>query len=221
VPVMVPTIPFVSDGTDGSAVVNGDPTPTQAGTTSRIGTRVGAFPPTGFALIFTAWGLRAGAAPPGTSTLTVLASGSTFVRGFCYSVGGYARAYADVFVKVEEFEPTHKPVAHSGSSIDTHDPGIEHAEIAPTPDTMLGTFRLTQTIRGPKVIVIDQETTVLGVQSVSMDADPEVPGLFMPITPGNFYRVWIESAQQVEAELNGDAVSNIAFDFGPVFFAFR
>jgi hypothetical protein len=218
---MVPTIPVFSGGTDGSAGVFRDPTPIQMGITSRIGTSVGAFPPTGFGLVFTAWGLRAGAAPPGTSTLTVLARGFTFVRGFCYSVGGYARAYADVFVKVEEFEPTHKPVEHSGSFIDTHDPGIEHVEIAPPPTAMLGTFRLTRTIRGPKVIVIDQETTVLGVQSVSMDADPEVPGLFTPITPGNFYRVWIESAQQVEAELNGDAVSNIAFDFGPVFFAFN
>jgi len=220
VPVMVPTITFVSDGTDGSAALFRDPTPIQFGSTSRIGTSVAAFPPTGFALIFTAWGLRAGAAPPGTTTLTVLAFGSTFVRGFCYSVVGYAHAYADLYVKVEEFEPIPKP-EHPGRLIDTPDPQIEHVEIAPPTTEMIGTFRLTRTIRGPKVIVIDQETTVLGVQEVSMDADPEVPGLFTPVTPGNFYRVWIESAQQVEAELNGDAVSNISFDFGPVFFAFN
>jgi hypothetical protein len=219
VPLMVPTIPVFSGGTDGSAGVFRDPTPIQMGITSRIGTSVAAFPPTGFGLVFTAWGLRAGVAPPGTSNLTVLASGFTFVRGFCYSVVGYAYAYADVFVKVEEFEPTHPE--HSGGLIDTHDPGIEHPEIAPPPTEMLSTFRWIRNIRGPKVIVINQETTVLGVQSVSMDADPEVPGLFTPITPGNFYRVWIESAQQVEAELNGDAVSNISFDFGPVFFAFN
>jgi hypothetical protein len=52
-------------------------------------------------------------------------------------------------------------------------------------------------------------------------AEPEIPGLFMPVTPGNFYRVWIEAVQSASCEANGDALSNIAFDFTPVFFAFR
>jgi len=43
----------------------------------------------------------------------------------------------------------------------------------------------------------------------------------MPITPGNVYRCWIKSGQWAIAGLNGDAVSNIAFDFGAVFFAFN
>jgi hypothetical protein len=216
---MVPTIPVFSFTSDGSA--SGQRlTPIQQGITSRIGGSLFAYPPGGMETAVTAWGFSAGTAPPGTSMLTVVARGFTFVRGYCYSLGGHAEAWAAIHVKVEEFEPTARPVGHSGRLVDRPDPGTEHAEIAPLPTTMLGTFRLIRTVRGPNVIIINQETSVVGVQYFESDAELDAPGLFTPITPGNFYRVWIESGQWAIAQLNGDAVSNIAFDFGPVFFGF-
>jgi hypothetical protein len=153
--------------------------------------------------------------------LTALARGFTFVRGFCYSVGGHARAYAELRVSVEEFIPVKSVGPHSGPGvIDLPDTGTEHAEIAPLPTTMLGTFRHGQTVWGPRVIIINQETSGLGVQYFESNAEPDAPGLFTPITPGNLYRVWILAFQDASCQANGDATSNIAFDFGPVFFGF-
>jgi hypothetical protein len=218
---MVPTIPVFSFTSDGTAGSFGNLTPIQAGIASRIGGRLYAAPPGGMETAVTAWGLPLGAAPPGTSTLTVLARGFTFVRGLSYSYGGHAEASASLAVKVEEFEPTHKPVGHSGRPIDTPDFEPEHAEIAPLPSTMLGTFRLIRTEIGPQVAIIRQETFGLGLQYFQMDAEPDDPGIFTPVTPGNFYRVWIQAGQWAICEFAAEAVSNIAFDFGPIFFAFN
>jgi hypothetical protein len=44
--------------------------------------------------------------------------------------------------------------------------------------------------------------------------------LVAPVTPGRLYLWWIASYQYVGVTTFGAAVSNIAFDFGPVFFAF-
>lgn len=44
--------------------------------------------------------------------------------------------------------------------------------------------------------------------------------LVVPITPGLSYLWWIDCYQYAGVATPGSAVSNIAFDFGPVFFAF-
>jgi hypothetical protein len=221
VPLVVPTIPVFSFTSDGAAGVFRTLTPGRDGFMSRIGSSLYAFPPGGMETAVMAWGFWAGPAPPGTSTLTVLARGFSSVRGFCYSVGGYARAWATINAKVEEFEPTERPVEHPGGPFDRPDPGTEDAEIALPPTARPGAFRLSRTVRGNPIILINQETIVVGVQSVSIDMQRDAPGLFMPITPGNFYQCWIESVQWAISGENGDAVSNIAFDFGAVFFAFN
>jgi hypothetical protein len=219
---VIPTIPLVRVLSDGAAGVARDPTPTQMGTTfgtiSRLGGSIAAYPPYGTAFAVSAWGFDAGAAPPGTSTLTVVARGSTFVRGFCYSFGGVASARAILEVRVEEFEQ----LGSSGRLIDKPDkpdPGIAYPEIGSSP-TMPSTFRFTQNLHGPFLSVIDQDTDPIGLQYFESDAELDAPGLFTPITPGNLYRVWIWAAQEVFSLLHGDAVSNIAYDFGPVFFGF-
>jgi len=206
---------FTSDGAAGAAR---DLTPQRDGFMSRIGGSLAAYPPTGMETAVTAWGFWAGPAPPGTSTLTVLARGFSFARGFCYAVGGYARAWATINATVEEFEPTLRPVEHSG--FDRPDPGTQ-GTIALSPTEMPGAFRLARTVRGVPIILINQETSGVGVQYVSIDMQRDAPGLFMPITPGNFYRCWIGSVQWAISGVNGDAVSNIAFDFGAVLFAFN
>jgi hypothetical protein len=225
VPLVVPTIPVFSFTSEGAAGVFRTLTPGRDGFMSRIGSSLYALPPNGMETAVMAWGFWAGPAPTGASSLTVLARGFTFVRGYCYSVGGYARAWATINATVEEFEPTkgptERPVEHSGGLFDRPDPGTEDAEIVPTPTTTPGAFRLTRTVRGSPIILVNQETSVVGVQSVSIDMQRDAPGLFMPITPGNFYQCWIESVQWAISGVNGDAVSNIAFDFGAVFFAFN
>jgi hypothetical protein len=196
-----------------------DPTPTQVGATSRIGGSIAAYVPYGAVDATSAWGFNAGSAPPGTSTLTVVARGFTFVRGYCYSFGGEAWATAGLQVTVEEFELIERPAGHAGHLIDEPDPGIAHPEIG-SPTAMLRNFILKRKIFGPWVWVIWQNTELIGLQYFESDAELDAPGLFTPITPGNFYRVWIEASQGALSVANGDAVSNIAYDFGPVFFGF-
>jgi len=133
---------------------------------------------------------------------------------------GYARALASVNATVDEFEPTERPVEHPGGLLDRPDPGTQ-GEIALSPTEMPGAYRLTRTTAGNPITLINHETGGFGVQYVSFDMQRDAPGLTMPITPGNVYRCWIKSVQWVLTGLNGDAVSNIAFDFGAVFFAFN
>jgi hypothetical protein len=77
---MVPTTPIFSFLSEGTGGVGRDLTPTQVGLTSRVGGSLRTYPPWGLETAVTAWGFQAGAAPPGASTLTVLARGFTFVR---------------------------------------------------------------------------------------------------------------------------------------------
>jgi len=220
VPFVVPTIPVFSFTSDGVAGVHGDLPPFREGFMSGVGLSIYASPPDGMETAVVGWGFWTGPAPPGTSTLTVLARGFSSARGFCYAMPGYARAWAAVIATVDEFEPTERPVEHPGGLFDRPDPGTQ-GEIALSPTEMPGAYRLTRTTRSTPIILINQETSVFGVQSVSIDEQRDAPGLTMPITPGNVYRCWIKSGQWAIAGLNGDAVSNIAFDFGAVFFAFN
>jgi hypothetical protein len=157
----------------------------------------------------------AGTAPPGTASLVVTASGTTFLRGCAYALGGYARAVADIFVLIEEFEPL-MPV--DSGLVDTPDPGT--AELA-DPTAVIGTIVFKRRVHSNSTIIINQETSFLGAQQTPfINAQPNSTFLVMPITPGNAYRWWIASYQYCEVGVLGYAVSNIAFDFGPVFFAF-
>ena len=216
-PFVVPNLSTFSVSSDLAAGATRNVTPIQAGATSRIGSSIYASAPGGLETLFTAWGFLAGKAPPGAQSLVVAAGGTTFLRGSCFAYGGYARAYGDIFVLVEEFE-TLEPV-HSGLG-DTHDPGI--AEIAPDPMAPLGTLVFDRRVHSASTIIINQETSVFGYQITSpIDAEPDATVLVMPITPGKVYRWWIASYQYCEVAVAGFAGSNMAFDFGPVFFAFN
>jgi len=177
--------------------------------------------PGGTVTLFTAWGFLAGQAPPGTSSLAVAASGFSMIRGNCWTPGGgYARAYGDIFVVVEEFEPVGAAPAHAGSSlIDLPDTGTER--LAPDPAAvLLATSLFKRRVHSASTILINQETIVLGYQIVALDNHEDATVLVMPITPGNVYRWWIASYQYCQVGGPGWAGSKIAFDFEPVFFAF-
>lgn len=218
-PFVVPTLPAFSFGNWGNAGVFANLTPTQLGSTSRIGGNLYALPPAGVETTLTAWGFRAGTAPPGSTSLTISASGfATTERGYAETLGGYARAYGDIAITVEEFEPL-KPV-HTGL-VDEPDSGI--AEIAPPPTATIGSVVFKRSVTSGPTIVINHETTAIGYQIHIGDGTPHAIPFVMPITPGNAYRWWIVCQQHCICQaVSGAAGSgcNIAFDFGPVFFAF-
>jgi hypothetical protein len=218
-PFVVPTIPVFSFSSWGNAGTNSNLTPTQTGSTSRIGGALYAVPPSGVETTLTAWGFMAGRAPPGTTSLAIAASGfATTQRGNCFAGGSYARAYGDIHVIVEEFEPL-QPV--DVEIIPDRDD--ETAEIAREPTATLGSLVFKRVVSGGPTIIINMETTFLGYQVNFSDGASHATVLVMPITPGNAYRWWIASQQNTVCQaVSGPAtaVSNIAFDFGPVFFAF-
>ena len=214
-PVVVPNIPTFSLFTDLAAAAYRNVTPVQFGSISRIGSSIYATGPGGTVTLFTAWGFMAGTAPAGTSSLAVTASGLSMIRGNCFTTGGYARAYADTFVVVEEFE-TLEPV-DSGLA-DTPDSGV--AELDPDPTAVIGSIVFKRRVHSNSTILINHETMVLGYQIVALDNYPTLTALVMPITPGNVYRWWIASYQYCQAGGPGTGISNISFDIDPVFFAF-
>jgi hypothetical protein len=220
VPFVVPNIPTFSLSTNLAAAAFRNVTPVQFGSISRIGSSIYATVPGGSATLFTAWGFMAGKAPPATSSLAIAASGLSMIRGNCYTAGGYARAYADIFVVVEEFEPVGVAPAHSHGLIDPHDSGTVHAELAPEPTAVLGSIAFVRRVHSASTILINQETSVLGYQLVALDNHPDATVLVMPITPGNVYRWWIASYQYCECAVAGWGGSNISFDLDPVFFVF-
>jgi hypothetical protein len=217
VPLVVPNIPVFSFSSDGAAGAFRNVTPVQFGSISRIGSSIYATVPEGTETLFTAWGFMAGKAPPGTSSLAVAASGLTMIRGNCFTAGGYARAYADIFVVVEEFEQL-EPV--DSGLVDEPDPDAP-VEIAPDPTAVLGSIVFVRRVHSASTIIINQETSALGYQiTPPIDAAPYATLLVMPITPGNVYRWWIASYQYCQCAVAGWAGSNISFDFDSVFFAF-
>ena len=233
-PLAVPTIPMSLLGHDNDPGPYPDMagaaqgiTPTQSGSISRIGSSIygmspgpaGTPPETD---LQTAWGFMAGKAPAGTSALTVAANGTAFIRGTCWAhSGGQASAYGGIYAFVDEFEPVGTPVHEHDSSLSstTHDYETV-AEIGPDPSASIGS--LARTGMGASsgwTVLLNLETALLGYQVSALDTHPAATMLVMPVTPGLSYLWWIASYQYVGA-FSGAAVSNIAFDFGPVFFGF-
>jgi hypothetical protein len=234
VPAVVPTIPMFSLGHDNDprtypdmAGALGGVIPSQSGSISRIGGSIygmspgpaGTPPETD---LENAWGFMAGKAPPGTSSLTVAASGTAFIRGNCYAhSGGQAGGTADIYSFVEEFVPVGTPeLGTPGHEHDLSLSSITHdhetvAEIDPGPSPAWTGLRAY----GSDTSLLNLQTTVLGWQVSVLDTHPAATMLVTPVTPGNSYRWWIACYQYVGA-FSGAAVSNIAFDFGPVFYAF-
>ena len=235
-PVVVPTIPMSLLGHDNDPGPYPDMagaaqgvTPVQFGSISRIGSSIygmapgpaGTPPETD---LETAWGFMAGKAPPGTSVLTVAANGTAFIRGNCYAhSGGHAGASGSIYTYVEEFVPVETPEPEL-ASVHEHDPSLssithDHgtvAEIDPGPSLAWTGVRANS----GWTFLLYLNTAVLGWQVSVLDTHPAATMLVTPVTPGNWYRWWIACYQYVGVATPGAAVSNIAFDFGPVFYAF-
>jgi hypothetical protein len=214
VPFAVPNIPAFSFFSDGVAGAVRNVAPVQFGSIPRIGSSIYATVPAGTESLYTAWGFTAGTAPPGTKNLAVNVSGLSMIYGNCYTVGGYARAYAEIYVAIDEFE-TLEPV-DSGLA-DTPDSGVEELE---DPTAVIGSIVFKKRFASNPTILLNHETSVLGYQIVALDDHPDITLLVMPVTPGNVYRWWIACYQFAQCVNAGWAGSNISFDFDPVFFDF-
>jgi hypothetical protein len=148
----------------------------------------------------------AGAAPPGTTTLTVVATGTTIERATTSTWGGMASAAADISITVDAF--VNRRVS---------------PRIPPDLGVPLDLAFAGSVTSGPTRI-INLENWGVGFQLRERNMGTATVALVMPIIPGRFYQWQIESVQSAVCQggLFGgsSAVCNFTFDFGPVFFAF-
>lgn len=216
-PFIVPTTPFSAGARGGTTVLYGALAPTQAGSISRLGASIAAYPPVGIITCSTGWGFVAGVAPPGTTTLTVTADGSTIERAGAAALFGNASAYCELYIDVEEFvhplAPVDLPVDPS-----TFGPPGSGAEIS-NPLAGREFARSSHTWR----MIIWHSTAGVGVQVLHRDYYARITAL-LPIIPGNAYRCWVGAYQAVACHSPltpaGWAYCNFTYDFGPIFYAF-
>jgi hypothetical protein len=170
--------------------VNGSLTPTQSGSVSRLWARIIAYPPFGLITTTCSWGFMAGLAPPGTTTLTVAASGTTFERATSQTFAGYASATAEISITVDEFVRLRRPRPRQ------------------PPD-----FVFARSITSGPTPIYNLTNYVAGFEDHIRDGT-DATVLVMPITPGRSYQWWINSVQSAGCQAvtgYSSAVSNFAF----------
>jgi hypothetical protein len=207
-PFVVPTLSDAFGSRAGNTILFGTLAPTQGfdasgAFVSRLSASIAAGPPLGLFTTTQSWGFAAGFATPGTTSLTVTASGTTRERAEAWTLGGYSSATAEISVTVEEFRLVR--VAGMGKR-----PG----------------FRLAfqQSVTSSPTAIFNLTNWVAGFQpNYTRDATAATV-LVMPITPPRFYRCWINSVQSAGCSGGisglGNALSNFTFDIGSVFFSF-
>jgi hypothetical protein len=146
-------------------------------------------PGPGSASSLTSIGGDAGVAPPSTSHLQVIASGTDIQNAFVLADGSYAMAEAQVRIYVEEFLPS----------------GDFSTAMTQTPFN-----------------VYDDNEWVFGINARSNQLGNFTLNQTFPVTAGRFYRIWFDSLQNAAcvAGFAPQAVSNFAYNLGPVFFNF-
>src|SRR5258708_7461725 len=202
----------------GSTAVFGSLTPTQTGTVSRLFASIMATPPLGMITTTCSWGFMAGAAPPGTTTLTVVATGTTVERATTSTWGGYASAAADISITVDAF-------VDRNVSLSPRIPPDIGVILVPVPNIRVAPdLAFAGSVTSGPTPIINLENWGVGFQLRERNMGTATVALVMPIIPGRFYQWQIESVQSAACQggLFGgsSAVCNFTFDFGPVFFAF-
>jgi hypothetical protein len=74
--------------------------------------------------------------------------------------------------------------------------------------------------RGPETVVFDANIPFAGVHIRADERHTRVAAFHMPVTPGQEYRVGLDSIQYVAAYNSAYARSDFTYDFGPLFFVF-
>jgi hypothetical protein len=101
-PFAPPTMSRSSGARQGTTALFGTLTPARFGSTFQIGASIAAYTPLGAIITTSSWGLNLGAAPVGTSTLIVAASGLTFERASVFAAGAYGACDAEIGIDIEE-----------------------------------------------------------------------------------------------------------------------
>ena len=194
-PFVVPNIPEAFGSRQGTTGLFGSLTPTQSGTVSRLSAALIAYPPLGVITTTVSWGFITGPAPPGTTTLIVSAIGTTREQAQSYTFGGYASAIADISITVEQF--------------------VRRRNLPP------GGFSLVfeRSFNSGLTPIFNLTNWGVGVQDHNRNGTASTV-FFTAITPGQFYRCWINSVQSASCGVAGGATSNFSFDMEPVFFSF-
>jgi hypothetical protein len=189
-PFVLPTTPFFSSTTSLNGIVYSSAAFTSGGL-GRIAASIAADPPSGGAATSTSLGATIGAAPPGTTALTVRATTASLENGLAIATPMFppasAQAYADLRILVQEFSPT---------------------------------FAFIRNVAGPLTVVYDASEFFFGVNIRVDEIRTRIASTLTPIVAGNIYRIWLDSFQFVNANFAAHAASNFVYDFGPLFFAF-
>lgn len=102
------------------------------------------------------------------------------------------------------------PISHAESSAHL---SVLVQEFAPT-----GEFVSMR--RGPETVVFTASIPFAGVHIHADERHTQVAAIHMPVTPGQEYRVGLDSIQYVAAYNSAYARSDFTYDFGPLFFVF-
>jgi hypothetical protein len=183
------------------------PMSSTTGSLTRLAADIGALPPFGVIGTTVSAGFSAGTPPRGASMLTVsLAGVATTSRAVIQTLGGYCRAHAELSITIEEWAPR---LARQGGRV-------------PPPRLVNRvTFSPTKIFDDWGVVIsyqlrIDDGTTFTSVAGMPVD------GLLAARERRSFV-CWINLFQSAETQAVSGyalAVSNVQFDFPPVFFAF-
>ena len=191
------TIPFASGSRAGNTTLLGSLNAIQGGGAFRIGAEIGASLPIGVISTRVSWGFTLGPAPPGTTTLIVIADGRTFERATAMTWFGSASATAELSTTIEEL----------------------------TFNRVTRTFDVVRAATSVPTTIFNLTNHVLGAQIHDRHATA-VTLLGMPITPTRLtsYRCWINADQTATcfggAGGAGGGISRFFFDMDGVFFAF-
>ena len=137
----------------------------------------------------------------------------TALRGGSVGVAPPTATFLDVTaetVSIENAAAVAWPISHAESSAYL---SILVQEFAPT-----GEFIRMQ--RGPETVVFNANVPFAGVHIHADERHTPVAAIHMPVTPGQEYRVGLDSNQYVAAYNSAYARSDFTYDFGPLFFVF-
>jgi hypothetical protein len=170
---------------------------------TRLSADIAAFTPYGEISTIVSAGFSAGFAPAGSRLISVICNGiASLALSTVNTVGGHASELSEVSITVQEFTFTIVPGGGKRGG---------------TP-----TFKLHPQIlqMGPSTIISNRDIYVAGIVVDDQSGMAVGCSALVPVIPGRIYFVTVNLFQIATVDIAGGAVSNIAYDFPPVFFDF-
>ncbi len=173
----------------------------QGTTTTVLSADIGALPPYGLIGTTVVASFVAGQAPSNATHLLVLVSGTTTTcRGLVWTAGGACHAHAELSINILEGRFP-KP-----------------SRANPHPDV-----QQTNSFQSAPIVLFDLIAGGLGFSEPINDGAPAPLTLTVPVLPNRKYVVLIALFQSAECQGvsgPGEAISNVMYEFPPVFFIF-